>query len=175
VPHDGSGADKRLLKLLPALKVPLEGTLDPFCVVNGANEIVHMDLAMRVLLGLSGRDVSKKLVFCDVLKLSACESSCQIEQVIRSGLPLRQDEQPATRLSRKLRVTLKATPIPDPADPKQILGAIIVVRDTSAEVLLHAKYHKMLELLKDKDLQMGEQAAQLRKLQDTLRRARRVA
>lgn len=149
--------------LLPAL----EASLDPVCVVDHECRVVYMSQSMRSLLGVRPRDLAqKKPVFCDLITLTACKAKCRIEQVIQSGEAFRLDETPAVKGETKLRVGIKAAPLL----PGK-LGAVIHLRDTSAEILLQAKYHKSLQIIEEKDLMILQLEEKVQALQRTLRNA----
>jgi hypothetical protein len=170
-------ADDELKKLIKDVMPLLEISLDPICIVNHLNEIVYMDLPMKSLLGLKGRELRKRNVFCDVLKLSACQTHCQIQHVLDTGHPFRLDELPASRGPKKLRVAFKAIPLfrTRGEDKGKPVGAIITVRETTGEVLLQAKYHKLMEMLKERDDKISTLEERLNALQTSIRRHRQSA
>jgi|GEM_PF-1337927 len=162
------------------LKPLLELSIDPVCVVNEKKEVVYMDLAMKSLLGLKGRELRKRMIFCDLLKLPICSPKangecrdCQIDKVIKKAHNIRIDEVPATRGTKKLRVSIKASAIHDAGG--KVIGAVISVRDTSGEVLLQAKYHKILDVLKVQEQQIHDLEEKVHSLYSSLRRARNIS
>jgi sensor histidine kinase regulating citrate/malate metabolism len=159
--------------VVEALGPAIRSSLDAVCVVNERAEIVHMNRAAKALLGLRKSSSQKKPVFCGLLKLAACAGGCQIEKAIRKAQPFRLDEAPAALGDTKLRLTLQAVPVFAPGDSKssQAIGAVINVRDTTAEVILQAKYHKVVDLLVERELTIAEQEDKIHSLQSTLKRA----
>jgi PAS domain S-box-containing protein len=154
--------------VIDALLTTFDAVLDPLCVVNRENKIVHFNSAMKSFFGMTARELAKHHVFCDLLKLAACEKSCEVLKVIKSGKAVRLDETPASYKERKMRLLLKVVPLHDPRDPgkKAPIGAIITLRDSTAEILVQAKYQKLLQLLEEKDdkiLQMEERMLSIRK------------
>lgn len=135
----------RLDKMKPAL----EAVLDPLCVVNHKNEVIYANLAMKGLLGLTGKDLKEYPVFCDRVKLPACEKECQIQHAIDSQEMLRLDETPSTKITPKGHDKMRAIVKVVPFTEDQLKGAIITLRDTTGEVLLQAKYHKILQILQE--------------------------
>jgi hypothetical protein len=169
--------EARLKKTLESILPNLTASLDCVCVVDKSNHIVHMNLAMKSFLGLRGGRSSKTPVFCDVLKLVACEKGCQILDAIdtgNTGNTLRLDEAPATRGDAKLRVLVKVIPLHDVDEkvPSEPVGAMITLRDTTGEVILQAKYHKTMQLLSEKDSKIRALDDKITDLQAALRRAR---
>lgn len=145
-------SDEKLKRVLELITPGLDASIDPVCVVDTANKILHLSASMKAFLSVRPRELSKGLVFCDLLKLSACESGCKILHTIKSGTNLRLDETPASRGDMKLRVVLKAVPLYDPEDKSETpIGAIISVRDTTGEILVQAKYHKLMQIIEDEE------------------------
>lgn len=156
------------------MKPAFDASLDPVCIVNTSNQILFYNLAMKSFLGLRNRELGKKLVFCDLLKLSVCEPSCQVKHLLQTGMPIRIDESPAAKGRDKLRLSLRAVPILDPEAKLNTppLGAVITLRDTTGEILLQAKYHKLLELMVEKDAKIADLDEKLQAMRTALRRAR---
>src|SRR5689334_3670858 len=102
--------DPRLESLVKSLWTVIDGSLDAVCVVDSSNRLVHLNLAMKHLLGLKARDLQANPVLCDHLKLVACEGGCLIEGLIKSGKAVRVDEGPAARGKEKVRISLKGVP-----------------------------------------------------------------
>jgi PAS domain-containing protein len=169
-----SAAKGELQQLLALLRPALDASLDPVCVVNPSGEIIYADAAMRALLGLRARDLKSRKVFCNLLQLSSCQSGCKILHVLKGGGVLRLDEVPGVRKGEKLRVSLKAVPlrVPGAATGSAPVGAIVTVRDSTAEILLQAKYHKLLAVIQQKDRRIEELQERIEALQATLRHAR---
>lgn len=163
--------EEKLKQILVEMKPALDSSMDCVCVVDIAGQVIYCNTPMRAFLGLRNRELGKKPVFCDLIKLSACDSACQIDQVIQTGAVVRLDESPASKGKDKLRVSLRALPLFDEDGSKRI-GAIITLRDTTGEVLLQAKYHKLLEIAVQKDAKIAELDEKIQALQLSMRKAR---
>lgn len=165
---------ERYKPILAAFKPALDASLEPVCVVNALSEIIYMNMPMKNFLGLRPRDLSSGAVLCDIVRLGACKQHCQILDVLRTGTPLRLDETPAEKRNQKLRLTIKAVPFYEGGASRgtRPLGAVVSLRDSTGEILLQAKYHKLLEVLEEKDEQVEELQERFRTIQKTLRGAR---
>jgi len=123
----------------------LECTLDPACVLDHEGRIIACNPLMRNFLKLKPRELLKRPIFCDLVKLSICKEQCQIIDGIHKKKIVRADESPSSLGVSKYRLTLKGTPYPSNGNP----GMILTLRDTSAETILQAKYHKLQHLLEE--------------------------
>jgi transcriptional regulator with PAS, ATPase and Fis domain len=159
-----------LKHLLAEVKPMFAASLDPVVLLDAECKIVHASASMRKVLGLKGKDAGVGAKFCDQITLSICAKGCKIQEVLRTGHAFRLDEVPASRGDEKLRLIVSAAPVMGGADKKAI-GAIVSVRDTTAEVLLQAKYHKVMQMLGSKDDEINELAKRLDTLRQTLRDA----
>lgn len=154
------------------VKTVMDASMDPVCIVDRQNQILHSNLPMRSFLGIRTRELGKKPVFCDLVKLSICEPGCQLRTVLDQGSVVRVDESPAARGTEKLRISLRAVPIYAGGERKTPVGALITLRDTTGEILLQAKYHKLLEMMAAKDTKVAGLEERIRALRTALRRAR---
>ncbi len=153
--------EETLEELLPTLLPAFEASLDPLCIVNRGGQIIHDNSAMRTLLKLRPKMLRQGVVFCDLVKLTACQSSCQIINAIEACEVVRLDETPAVIAKAKARLIVKCVPIVGvnsndanrkrKSSVKEAIGAMISVRDTSGEIVLQAKYHKALHLLDEQE------------------------
>jgi PAS domain-containing protein len=161
-------------RVLEMLEPGLTATFDSACVVDTENRIVHLNLAMKHFLGLSPRALKSGVVLCDHLKLAACKKDCRLLEAIRGEEPLRLEGAPAEVKNIKHRISMSAVPLRDPGLPRisEPIGALIIVRDTTGEVLLQAKYHKVLKLLEDIEEEKENLKSKIRGLQDALSRFR---
>lgn len=157
--------DKWIETVIPVL----ESSLDAVAVVDSKNLIHYANSSMKTLLKLRPADLKTHKKFCDCITLSICANACRIETLITSGKSFRFDESPATLPTvpelTKLRILIRGAPIPENKSSKNI-GAVITLRDTSAEVLVQAKYHKLARMVEERD----ETIQELRKLNAILRR-----
>lgn len=160
-----------LQTIVQGLMPALDASLDPTCVIDPDCRVVFMSQSMRTLLGVRPRDLAQKnLVFCDLIKLTACKDGCKIAQVIKTGEPFRLDETPASRGDTKLRVGIKVGALKTEGETAAA-GAVICLRDTTAEILLQAKYHKSLQIIEEKDLTILDLEEKVQALQRSLRNA----
>ena len=148
--------------------------MDAVAFVNNGCGIVHADASMKNLLEIKPRDLSAQRKFCDFFKLSVGDDKCQIEEAMRTGEILRFDECAAfKREKQKLRVSIKIVPFFKPGEDNEkgtLQGAIITLRDTSAELLTQAKYHKLVELNEKKDLAISALDAKIKALRQRMSR-----
>lgn len=148
-----SDAESKLKSRISQMRPALDACLDPVGVVNAQNQIVYSNLPMRSLLGLSGKDLKSQPKFSDRFKIAGFESKggqkCPVAAALSQEELIRLDEAPAVRQgskgAEKLRVVLKVVPF----EVEGVTAAVVVLRDTTAEVLLQAKYHKILQVLQD--------------------------
>jgi transcriptional regulator with PAS, ATPase and Fis domain len=167
--------EPKFKEVLAGFKPAIDACMDPICVVDDKNRIVYFNLPMRSLLGIRPRQIKeKKICFCDIVKLAVCKPSCQIMEVLESGISARFDETPATRGEDKFRLTLKVTSFQQPGTGKKgpVMGAIISVRDVTGDFLVQAKYHKALQLLEQRDSKIATLEEKAESLRQALRRAR---
>lgn len=168
--------DPSLELTITTIKPTLDLTLDPMCVVDVHNRIIVANLHMKSFLGLMVKDMRKFPVFCDRIKIGACEKECQVVAAVKKGKRLELDEVPAVRGKEKLRIWLRASPLfPIGHTPERNMGALgmlIVVRNTTAELVLQAKYHKLVEMISERERQIGDLEYRLSALQGSIRKAR---
>ena len=155
----------------------LQAVLDGICVLDCQHRVVYCNLAMKSLFGLSARALAQKPDFCSLIELSGCRhdrGKCCLNPVLEKGEELVFAETPAVRDGEKVRISLHAVPVLSVGrDTETPLSAVVSLRDTTGEVLLQAKYHKLLELLEHKDEQLETVSTKLAELRERLVRARR--
>lgn len=152
-----------LSAMISAMMPALEVCLDPVCVVDASGQIVFLTTPMGSLLKVRPRELKRGVVFCDAIKLAACVKECQVRKAIGSGKGIRLDETPGTIGGEKMRGMLQVIPLP------KGLGALISVRDTTADVLVLAKYHKLTDELDRKELKIAELEVRLESMRGGLR------
>lgn len=169
--------DLKYGKLIKSLKPTLESSLDPVAILNSYQQIIYANLAMKNFLQLRARDLDAMPVFCNLVKLAACKDSCCIQQLMKSGKSVRLDEQPAQRGDEKLRILIKVVPVWEQGAAKyeDPTGAIITLRDSTAELILQAKYHKLKAVMDEKDAQVRELQGRVEEMQLILKKARALA
>lgn len=166
--------DSDLLHLFESRGLPNEAILDPFCLVNAQNHIIYANAAMKSLLNLRKREIDAKPIFCDLIKLSACKDGCEITKAINFGKALRLDEVPATRGESKMRIILRVIPLLEKKGPAN-RGAIITLRDTTADVVVQAKYHKLMEMIQGKNEKIEDLEYKLLELRAKVSRFSKIA
>lgn len=113
--------------------------LDAFCVVDAENRVVEFNDAFTELTGESYRKVLKIGDFCTLLKTQFCPTDCPARQVFQQNKSLRIDEVSGeTKAFAELQMIIGAVPIPG-ADGAPI-GALLTIRNVSAESELQKKY-----------------------------------
>jgi hypothetical protein len=150
--------------MLATLVPVLDASLDPYAVIDIRGELLHADQSMRAFLGIRGRKIPEGVTFSALLKITSHPK--WIWEMLDSGEAVRLDEASAILREDKLRVNLKATPIRDSSAPAAAkpIGAIIMVRNTTDDVLLVAKYAKMQRIIEEKDRLIAAMHAQMEKL-----------
>lgn len=152
----------------------LEGSLDAVAVVDDENRIQYANSAMKTILKLRPADLKKPKKFCEYIKLAICTKGCCIDDLFKTNKAFRHDESPAELAGdktpkKKMRVVIHGVPLPvvllDIENPK-VVGAVIMMRDSTAEVLVQAKYHKIAQTLAEREAEVEE----LKKLNWLLRR-----
>ena len=150
----------------------LDSSLDAVAVVDSTNGIYYANSAMKSLLKLRPTDLKLHKKFCDCITLSLCEKKCQIMLMLESGKSFRFDESPSTLPCgpdpAKLRVSIRGVAVNYGSENKKggAIGGVVTLRDTSAEILVQAKYHKLAQMVEERDAHIEE----LRKLNAILRR-----
>ena len=163
-------------KVVSQFKPVLDASLDCIAIVNEANLVVYANLAMKNFLGIKESSLKKGVGFCNLLKLHVCQKSCKILEAMKDQENFRTDESPATLNGEKMRVSLKAVPVLASQvglEGDRTVGAVISLRNTTAEIILHAKYHKLFLVIENKDEQLVEMRNKLSAIRDTLRRQRK--
>src|SRR4051812_19605026 len=96
--------DPKYSRILEPLLPIFEVSLDPICVVDETGRIIYSDKAMRSFLGIPVREISKGVLFCNIVKLAACEPICQVKKLMKTGQRIHLSESAASRGDTKLRV-----------------------------------------------------------------------
>jgi hypothetical protein len=163
-----------LLLTIAQLAPILDLSLDPTCIVDEQNRIVYANIQLKSFIGLKVKHLKSPPVLCDHIKLAACEKSCQLLASVRKSKRLELDEVPAVRGGERLRIWLRANPLFAPGIPRTAgaVGMLVVMRNTTAELVLQAKYHKVLEILKEREERIGDLERRVASLQDSIRKAR---
>ncbi len=152
-----------LPKIDSLARVALDVSLDPTGVIDAEGRLVAMNPAMRSLLGIRGRKRPGKIILCDAIGLTVCEGRdprrCRLVHVATHGKHLKLDEVPATIQGEMAQITLRAIPVGKPP-----WGAVVTVRNTTAETLVQAKYHRAVEFMHERDEKIAVLQRRLRRL-----------
>jgi PAS domain-containing protein len=136
-----------------------EAFLDAVCVTDATGAILHANPAMRVLLGLQTKQLSRtpppKLT--DFLTLPSVPGNNPFAPALFEKGALRYDEAPATKVDggERIRILLLITQIREPIT-QEVQGHFVNVRETTAEILLQAKYLKLQQILEKKEAELQE-------------------
>ncbi len=116
----------------------LEIFLDAYCVVDSKNHVVAFNEAFMELTGESYRKILKTGDLCTLLPTTLCQTQCPSKTVLTSGKALRLDEVGA-RSKSFAHLELIFSGVPIVINAKQA-GALLTVRNVTAESLLQKKY-----------------------------------
>jgi len=130
---------EQLKKWVKNTKAFSEVFLDAYCVVDILNNVVDFNIAFTEMCGESFRKVLKVGNFCDLIKTEFCPHQCPAKQIITSERSIRLDEITGeSKAFPRLRLIIGGIPIF--SDEKEIIGALLTIRDVSAEDVLQKKY-----------------------------------
>ncbi len=137
-----SDESKEALKAWLSLHRPLlDVFLDAFCVVDTSNTVVDFNEAFTELTGESYRKVLKIGDFCTLLTTQFCPAECPAHQAISQNKPVRIDEiKGRSKSFPELQMILAAVPIQNSAG--QAIGALLTIRNVTAESELQKKYEE---------------------------------
>lgn len=139
LPSDLDSKRQQLKTWLSEHKPLLDIFLDSYCVVDAANQVVDFNVAFTELCNESYRKILKIGSFCELLKTEFCPSQCPAHQVMESKKPMRLDElRAASKTQTNLQLILGAIPILN--SQQESLGALLTIRNVSAESELQKKY-----------------------------------
>lgn len=117
----------------------LEVFLDAYCIVDLGGRVVEFNEAFTELCGESYKKIQKIGTFCDLLRTELCPAQCPATQIFTSEKALRLDELKGTsRTYPDLQMILSGVPIF--AEKNVLVGALITIRNVSAESELQKKY-----------------------------------
>ena len=118
--------------------------LDAYCIVDVTNHVVEFNVAFTDLCGESYRKVLKIGLFCDLLQTEMCPGQCPGLQILTSQKALRLDELTGTsKAYPQLQMILGGVPLF--SDSGKLVGALLTIRNVSAESELQKKYHERKE------------------------------
>jgi diguanylate cyclase (GGDEF)-like protein len=115
----------------------LEVFLDAYCVVDIAGKVVDFNLAFTELVGESHRKILKAGNFSDLVHLNSDVNPCI--NVMISEKALRLDEVlGSTKAYPDLKLIVGAVPVFSKS--REVVGALITLRNVTAEAVLLSKY-----------------------------------
>ena len=132
--------------------------LDAVCVTDATGGIIHANPAMRVFLGLQTRQLTRDPPpnIKEFLTFQGVPGGDPFQANLFEKNAVRYDETPATKITgEKVRLLLLISQIRDPAT-QTVQGHFVNLRETTAEILLHAKYIKMQQILEKKEAELQE-------------------
>jgi len=107
--------------------------------VDTANRVVDFNTAFTELCGESYRKVLKIGDFCSLIKTEQCPGECPGREVVKSDKAMRLDElKGSSKAFPRLQMIFGGVPIH--SDKGEVLGALITIRNVSAESELQKKY-----------------------------------
>jgi len=114
--------------------------LDAFAIVDVQNRVVDFNVAFNELCGESYRKTLKIGNFCELLPTERCPENCPAKEILITGKPVRIDELKAhSKAYPNLQMIVGGVPIyADNGGP--LLGAMLTLRNVSAEMELQKKY-----------------------------------
>jgi len=139
------------------LKPALDASLDPACIVMADGTVHSGNAAFRSLVKKSQRDLDGKCRLLDLLRLTDERDEASLGAAIREGKKFQTVEAPASLEGHKVRLSVKTAAVQLPgAKAGRPLGSLVCLRDSTGEVLVQAKYLKLLKILEEKDQLVSE-------------------
>ncbi len=123
--------------------------LDAYCVVDAKNQVVAFNTAFSELCGLSFKKILKVGDFAELVRVNLNARECPTLEIMREGKLIRIDElSGSTDAYPALKMILSGMPIIAPTG--ETMGAVVTIRNVSAENELQAKYYdRMRESIQD--------------------------
>ena len=113
--------------------------LDAYCIVDPANHVVDFNVAFTELCGESYRKILKIADFCELVKTEMCPGQCPARQIATSQKAVRLDElSGVTKTFPSLQMIIGGVPLF--TSNGEYIGALITIRNVSAESELQKKY-----------------------------------
>jgi hypothetical protein len=135
-----------------------EAFLDAVCLTDANGIVLHANPAMRILLDLQTKQINRSPGprFQNFITLPMVANNNPFNPSIFEKGTFRLDETPATKSNgEKARVLLLVTQVRD-TENHEIVGHFVNIRDTTAEILLQAKYVKLQQILERKEAELQE-------------------
>ncbi|NBX77631.1 MAG: diguanylate cyclase [Proteobacteria bacterium] len=122
---------------LEEFRSTLEIFLDAYCVVDIAGKVVDFNLAFTELVGESHRKILKIGNFSDLVRLTSDVNPCI--DVMLTEKALRLDEvMGSSKAYPELKLIIGAVPVFSKS--REVVGALITLRNVTAEAVLLSKY-----------------------------------
>jgi diguanylate cyclase (GGDEF)-like protein len=138
-PNKGEAEAIKLQTWIAQHRQLLEVFLDAYCIVDLNNRVVDFNVAFTELCGESYRKILKIADFCKLVSTEMCPDNCPARQIVNTKGPVRLDElNGASKAHPELQMILGGVPIVDELDT--VLGALLTIRNVSAESELQKKY-----------------------------------
>ncbi len=121
---------------------PILGVLlDAYCVIDTENRVVDFNIAFSELCGKSHKKILKIGNFCELLSTERCPNECPGIEILQTKKPLRIDElKGSTEGFNELEMILSGVPIF--SKKAELIGALITIRNVTAESSLQKKYYE---------------------------------
>jgi signal transduction histidine kinase len=130
----------------------LDGLTDAAVVVDGSLRPIAWNRAYVEMTGLRPRrflrTVETNEVRCrDFVELSVCDDNCLVKRTFASGRPVRMDELSArsVRVQERASNVFIVSTIPLEGDDGQLVAAVEIYRDVTAENRIQTRYKALLE------------------------------
>jgi PAS domain-containing protein len=163
--------DKAYESLIRSHASLLDASMDPICVLNPDAGIVFLNKSMSVFLGASPRTLRKCPKFCDLVELGVCKGGCKLAHALDEGKAFRVSETLAIRNKESLRISLRLIPVSTTVAGIPEGCAFMSLRDSTAEIVVQAKFHRAVDLIKQRDEAIQDLNDKVRALQKSLRDA----
>jgi diguanylate cyclase (GGDEF)-like protein len=115
----------------------LEVFLDAYCVVDIAGKVVDFNLAFTELVGESHRKILKIGNFSDLVRLNSDVNPCIDVMITEKALRL-DEVLGSTKAYPELKLIIGAVPLFSKS--REVVGALITLRNVTAEAVLLSKY-----------------------------------
>jgi diguanylate cyclase (GGDEF)-like protein/PAS domain S-box-containing protein len=117
----------------------LEILLDPYCVLDLANNIFAVNTAFEDFVGESQRKIKKNPQFNNFVKTEFCPGQSPAIQVVTSERSLRLD-MIAGSTKKHIERTMTISGVPIFSREKKLIGSLLNIRDLTDETRLQHKY-----------------------------------
>lgn len=162
--------DDNLKILLKSLIPAIEASLDCICITDASGRIVHYNSLFKTTTQLRVRELSKAPLFDQVFRFNDGEGKkFSLPGLTRTGEAVKLDETPiqikSDKGTLKIRGLLRIIPLEHSG---QVIGTMVSLRDTTAELLLQAKYKKIQDQLVKKEADITQLREKVRALRNII-------